>query len=185
MFSCFYTYSGSRSNMTSPRDRRGGRAPLSPSSRKKRQKTVWRPSPLPHLCCRSPRSLLLPLPPPAFPMGSRSILTFPLEYVEEEVRAPLPPSPRKMRKKERTAPLSLAPLFIHVVPHVPSILFLLLLPRLLPPHSPPPSARMRVLFCVPLLVDTRVLERRLKKTKKIIKNCYICSILKYPYLCSQ
>ena len=59
--------------MTSPRDTGGG------GQGSFVRRTARRPSPSRRLCRRSPRSLLLPLPPPAFPPGSGSILTAPLE----------------------------------------------------------------------------------------------------------
>ena len=52
-----------------------------------------RPSPSRRPCRRSPRSLLLLLPPSAFPRDPD--LSLLLLRVEEEARAPLPPSPRK------------------------------------------------------------------------------------------
>ena len=131
MFSCLYNYSGSGSIMTSPGDRRGGgQGSFVSFSEKRRRRTARRPSPSRHPRRRSPCSLLLPLPPPALLPGSGSILTSPLG--EEEVRAPLPPSPRKRRRRSarRPSPWRGSPRRSHVPP-VP--LLHLLLPMLPPP----------------------------------------------------
>ena len=55
------------------------RAPSSPSPRKRRRRTTRHPFRSRRPCCRSPRSLLLPLPPPYLP---RSILHSPQEEMK-------------------------------------------------------------------------------------------------------
>ena len=122
------------------------RAPSSPSPRKRRRRTTRHPFHSRRPRCRSPRSLLLPLPPPYLP---GSIL----------------PSPQEERKRLELLHLLLrgkgggracgAPLLRAAVAAAPSgPLVPLLLPLLLPLLPPPtPSAQMCVLLCVPPQVD--------------------------------
>ena len=118
--------------MTSPRDTGGG------GQGSFVRRTARRPSPSRRLCRRSPRSLLLPLPPPAFPPGSGSILTAPLEESQRPGLLRL-----LLRGKGDEGPRGV-PLLCVALVTVPFVLPISLFPILLPPHLPPPP---RCVYC--------------------------------------